>query len=197
MQTRFISHIGTRAYLRVYWSTNDNGLCEGYGYHNSSTLLTASDKPWDHELGGEVADHPRESFGTACERCGAARPDEANFMVSRKPLYDTASGNPEPGDLYYADWYGCAEGHGCVWGWTNCDGRHLFCILPTGEQWDIDGRANNCTMRDDKTHRCWIRHGEPPNVHVDKNGFTCAAGAGSIAVPKYHGFLHHGVLTDA
>lgn len=28
----------------------------------------------------------------------------------------------------------------------------------------------------------------------DKVGITCVAGAGSIAVPGDHGFLHHGVF---
>lgn len=55
-------------------------------------------------------------------------------------------------------------------------------------------------------HRCWVRHGDPRTgvVHVDKNGLTCRAGAGSIlfkgnparGVPDYHGFLHHGKLTN-
>jgi hypothetical protein len=52
-------------------------------------------------------------------------------------------------------------------------------------------------MRDDNVHRCWVRHGtvgEP--LHVDKIGHTCAAGAGSISVEGFHGFLHHGVLRD-
>ena len=34
------------------------------------------------------------------------------------------------------------------------------------------------------------------NVHVDKSGDTCAAGAGSILIGGYHGFLHNGYLTD-
>jgi hypothetical protein len=29
-------------------------------------------------------------------------------------------------------------------------------------------------------------------LHVDKNGNTCAAGAGSIITGKWHGFLHNG-----
>lgn len=45
-------------------------------------------------------------------------------------------------------------------------------------------------------HKCWCRHGEPPDVHVDKVGETCGAGAGSIAYPGWHGFLHHGALVE-
>ena len=79
--------------------------------------------------------------------------------------------------------------------WDNCEGKHLNVILPNGHTWDVDGRASNCTMKDDRTHRCWIRSGEPPKIHVSKDGHTCKAGAGSIGVPGYHGFLRNGTLT--
>lgn len=74
------------------------------------------------------------------------------------------------------------------------DGNALYVMTPGGE-WLIDGRASNCTMPDDWTHRCWCRHGEAPNITVDKNGHTCAAGAGSIIAGSYHGFLQNGYLT--
>jgi len=74
------------------------------------------------------------------------------------------------------------------------DGRSLIVKTPGG-MWNIDSRASNCTLPDDNEHRCWIRHGEPPNVTVDKNGNTCQAGAGSIQCGDYHGFLQNGVLT--
>lgn len=74
------------------------------------------------------------------------------------------------------------------------DGDALWVQTPGGS-WCIDSRASNCTMPYDYDHRCWIRHGEPPNVTVDKNGKTCAAGAGSIQCGNYHGFLQNGALT--
>jgi hypothetical protein len=77
------------------------------------------------------------------------------------------------------------------------DGLSIYCRLPGGHSWLIDGRASNCTMPEDKDHRCWVRHGTVgEKLHVDKNGKTCAAGAGSIAIEGYHGFLHNGELTD-
>ena len=81
--------------------------------------------------------------------------------------------------------------------WNDCtDERgHLLVVCPSGQSWDIDSRASNCTMPDDRTHRCWVRHGEPPNLTVDKAGKTCAAGAGSIIAGSYHGFLRNGELT--
>ncbi|TIR32252.1 MAG: hypothetical protein E5X35_15120 [Mesorhizobium sp.] len=75
------------------------------------------------------------------------------------------------------------------------DGLAICCRLHGGHTWFIDGRASNCTMKDDTEHRCWVRHGTVGElIHVDKAGKTCAAGAGSIAVTGFHGFLHHGVL---
>lgn len=60
-----------------------------------------------------------------------------------------------------------------------------------------DARASNCTMPDDKIHKCWVRHGTfGGELHVDKNGVTCAAVAGSIICGAYHGFLHHGHLME-
>lgn len=74
--------------------------------------------------------------------------------------------------------------------------QHLMVVCPDGHWWDIDSRANNCTLPKDMVHHCWIRHGEPPQITVDKNGVTCSAGAGSIQTPKWHGYLREGMLTD-
>jgi len=125
--------------------------------------------------------------------------------------------NLEPGAMYYADWYDWPEAKGP-------DGRALIVILPPdGHPWHVDGRANNCDSPcatcghryyehnaaakdrafkcdryvDAKPHKCWVRHGTPPNVHVDKNGVTCGAGAGSIQTPRYHGFLNQGRLVQS
>jgi hypothetical protein len=68
--------------------------------------------------------------------------------------------------------------------------------MTPGGEWIIDSRASNCTMPEDTEHRCWVRHGEAPDFHVDKNGKTCNAGAGSIKCGSYHGFLQNGFLTD-
>ena len=87
--------------------------------------------------------------------------------------------------------------------------------------WYVDGRASNCTVpckcgqsyaahyedqtgkcdgykpADDGAHRCWIRHGEPPLVTVNKQGVTCGAGAGSIVSPSgWHGWLRDGALVS-
>lgn len=97
------------------------------------------------------------------------------------------------GSLWYAWWYRMDNGN-FGWDWDNATGPPLMCMLPNNREWNIDGRASNCTMKEERTHRCWVRHGEPPNIHVDKNGHTCQAGAGSILSGNWHGFLHNGQL---
>lgn len=79
------------------------------------------------------------------------------------------------------------------------DGQSWSVKMPSSPEesplmWHIDGQASNCTKKDDKIHKCWCRHGVAPRFTVDKNGNTCSAGAGSILVPGWHGFLRDGYL---
>lgn len=99
-----------------------------------------------------------------------------------------------PGAMWDAWWYRPAKPGGYFLA-PLPDGLSLCVTLPNGHDWYIDGRASNCTLPDDNEHHCWVRHGTPPNVTVDKNGRTCAAGAGSILAGSYHGFLQNGELT--
>jgi hypothetical protein len=96
---------------------------------------------------------------------------------------------PVPGAMFWIKF----SGGGCSDHEPPCT-QHLMVVTPDRHWWDIDGRANNCTMKTDKRHRCWVRHGVPPDLTVDKAGLTCAAGAGSIQTPDWHGYLHNGVL---
>lgn len=192
MKARFIHEIGTRIYLRIYW---DGTPCAGpYSCHNAMIKLMDSSKLHDWTAGGEVEDYPDDMWSTKCNDCGEPVPKEgAHRQVHQERLYNTASGKPEPGDLYYME-HENKKGY-CSCHWDNCDCKHLYAVLPNGHIWDIDGRASNCTMPNDKKHRCWVRHGEPPMITVDKNGDTCSAGAGSILSGNYHGFLRNGEFT--
>lgn len=135
----------------------------------------------------------REREGSVACECGQpAKWDGGGFH----PIYRRLDTGEEvggvrslpPGACYDATWYHDYR--------TGADGRSLVVILPTGDIWLIDSRASNCDKPDDHEHRCWVRHGRPEDgtLHVDKNGSTCGAGAGSISVPGYHGFLHDGHL---
>ena len=106
------------------------------------------------------------------------------------------------GDVFFREAHGPYVPGKCPW--THCDGRHLHVICPSGDSssyadWNVDSRASNCDQKDDRTHRCWIRHGDPAQgaLTVDKNGATCKAGAGSIQIGNYHGFVRGFALVDA
>lgn len=175
------------------------------GSHDTSIII--GDKPtvMNEWLSfGDVEDYPPNLWPTQCKSCGEPVPQNVNdakelgqsgiFLMRQvfvSHYFNTRSGDPEPGDVYWLDWHDAGAGE-CPY-WDDCDGKHLWGILPNGKSWDIDARANNCTMKDDRNHRCWVRSGKPEDgtLHVDKNGRTCQAGAGSIAVEGWHGFLHH------
>jgi len=195
LKARFIQEIGTRASLRVYWGEG----CKKYGCHNAMVPLLDLEIFADQDLGVKPEDYPNERWPTHCSECGEPVPAEANRQVFRSRLYNTSSGQPEPGDIFYDPRMHAEDVKPYLCKWDNCnDPRgHLKAILPNGQEWDIDGRASNCTMPEDREHRCWVRHGEPSNVHVDKNGHTCQAGAGSILSGDYHGFLHNGEFTPS
>lgn len=77
--------------------------------------------------------------------------------------------------------------------WSNCNGKHLIVEVPDGDLWDVDHRAINCSAPWDREHRCWVRHGELPFITINKNGYTCDVGGGSVlTVKKWHGFLRNG-----
>jgi hypothetical protein len=150
-------------------------------------------------------DDPR--WPSVCDHCGALAPAgtagpykvgdrhaDVTRVVNVTRLYSNPSGAYEVGDLVYLP---CnrAKGDGCPY-WDNCTGRHLHAVLPNGHLWDIDSRANNCTLRNDRTHRCWTQEGDPAvHLTVGKRGPTCAAGAGSIQHGDYHGFVDGHVIS--
>jgi hypothetical protein len=142
-----------------------------------------------------VAPHDDPRWPTHCDSCSEVLLDNAKYQIFAHTLY---RGCPDGklytfreapiGAMWDAKWMGeHFRGH---------DGIALVVKTPGGD-WLVDGACSNCT-RPGEDHDCWVRHGDPRTgeVHVDKNGDTCAAGAGSILLGNYHGFLHHGYLTD-
>ncbi len=117
----------------------------------------------------------------------------APVLCRMDPVATDGSHHAMPGAM----WIETHEPGRCYARWSNCDGRHLVCILPDGSFWDVDSRASNCASPQETTHRCWVRRGIPPRVTAGKDGPTCAAGAGSIQGHHgWHGFLDDGWLTE-
>lgn len=196
--------------LRRY-TNGDGGFDCAHGHHRA--LIYTGTEPAVFEQRGErkvrtngleEIDHSDPRWPTTCEHCDYQFTDGDRWQKWTELLYrrtDTgdlrvlhqgapAPGAPsaEPGACWDAWWMPSAI--------RNADGMYLMVRCPDGHDWSVDSRASNCTMPNDNEHRCWIRHGDPREcrVTVDKNGDTCAAGAGSIATPNWHGFLRDGVL---
>lgn len=197
--------------LRRYRMSTSGDSCPGrMGYHDASVQIGEEtiriDERGRQKISKDVArDDPR--WPRACG-CGYVFTDadewqvnEHRLYVSRKPDFnsDIKEGrwtvhNLPPGAMFYPDWLQPEEGEWRFYE-PGPDGKVLAVICPNGRQWIIDSEASNCTRKGDRTHHCWIRHGVPPLITVDKNGNTCQAGAGSIQAGDYHGFLRNGVLT--
>lgn len=201
MKTRLIRIVAKSREEGVMWR-GPLACKDGAGLHSARWKLDRLALDSELARSRSLDEIERGRADASCENCGAQRTPQSTGVRAWSGetwIYDTPSGTPEAGTMHWADWYPCAEGHQCITGWTNCDGKHLIVTLPNGYQWDVSSRCSNCDKRDDKTHRCWVRHGDPGKgepVHVDKNGLTCNAGAGSIAAPGWHGFLHNGELTS-
>jgi len=164
--------------------------------HEHRSEVEIDEATYSLGLDGVHAKLRAEGRVAPCETCGRMPPEDLPFgqwMGCRK-VWGTEDGKLHPGDMFWAPWL--HHDGKCLY-WDNCDDPrgHLIVVLPNGHQWDVDSRASNCTMPEDRTHRCWVRTGEPPNVTAGKSGHTCAAGAGSILSGDYHGFLQNGVLT--
>ena len=192
---RFIEPVGWRLRLTALW---DGACSEGWGCHAGRLLIDEIlDPDADPSLEGTLDKHWHDPWwaSVTCDRCGAEGPGVEGVKRSAgwKRFYDTETGNPAIGDMFWVPCWPMLHADKCFH-WDNCEGRHLYVVLPDGHDWDADSRAKNCTLPKDRTHRCWVRTGDPPNVHVSKTGHTCSAGAGSIATGKWHGFLRHGKL---
>lgn len=187
-----------RRSLRRYVS-GQNDQCPVHGYHNATVEIgrVTRDDQAIEDLGPDRAKALDNRWPTRCA-CGYEFADADPWQDFRDPLYRRADNgelvalrDAPPGACWDAAWFHHRPE------WCGPDGRSLVVVCPDGRQWMIDSRASNCTMPDDKVHKCWVRHGSPEagDLHVDKDGVTCAAGAGSIDTGGYHGFLHHGAFT--
>lgn len=176
------------------------GKCPGPGgYHNAHIPLDeiGGFPPGEYVPASASTLTPelraRPDWPTKCEHCDYAFTDTDEFqlftvgVLRRTDTGEEFSDREIPVGGVRDYWWYPRKGF---------DGRCLAVMTPEGE-WMVDSRANNCTLKDDDVHRCWVRHGRPEDgtMHVDKVGVTCAAGAGSILMHRgWHGFLHNGEL---
>lgn len=184
-------------WLRTYEAVNGSNCPITGSYHNAMIPLPDGKMEFYEDHGRKLVrciDEPTSelsSYPTACD-CGFQFTSGAQQHVFHRQLYQRADTGEKftvedapVGAMWNAWWYGKF--------WQGSDGMSIMVKTPGGE-WCIDSQASNCTMPGDTEHRCWVRHGKPPELTVDKNGKTCGAGAGSIGQRTYHGFLRNGWL---
>ncbi len=169
----------------IEWDLTDTNGRKRRVYHTNSWKIKEGDPRWPAE----------------CDACGRPFNEDAEKQVNADLIYEGKGEGGKGrrftlreapvGAMWDLFWFGDLPS------WTGKDGVSLAVMTPGGE-WYVDGIASNCTDPKNENHKCWVRHGNPKTgeVHVDKNGQTCSAGAGSIQAKNYHGFLHHGYLTD-
>ncbi len=185
--------------LRRYAHGNDCPLPQGY--HNAKAFI--ENEPEEKDERGyvrnglkSVLSHDDPRWPTQCE-CGYVFQESDEWQRFTDSLYrrsdtgeETTLSKSPAGAMWYAWWFD---------DFCTPQGIHNLVVKTPGGEWMVDSQSSNCTMPDDRKkerHHCWIRHGEPPNITVDKVGQTCGAGAGSIQCNQYHGFLRNGYLED-
>lgn len=188
-------------YLRRYTDTRTSECPRGY--HSAMNLRERVQEiiePGEHgpvNRTTELYEKPAQDdpgWPTVCAHCGEPFAPEAPFQLFTERIWrrgDTGEEYEEDqipaGGMYDAWWYP----------WKGLDdGRSVVVRMPGGGLWCVDSQASNCTRPGDRSHRCWLRHGEPPHFTVNKEPreLTCDAGGGSIETKHWHGFLTDGWL---
>src|SRR6266700_1793826 len=191
--------------LRRYTRNNDPDCCSAhpgkYSYHNAIVFIF--NEPTEKDEQGYICNgtkpmppHDDPRWTKLCE-CGYEFQESDEWQRFTEVVYrrsdtgdETTISKAPVGGMWYAWWLD----H-----FNTPQGEHALTVKTPGGEWVIDSQSSNCTMPDDnkqEKHHCWIRHGEPPNITLDKVGVTCGAGAGSIQCNQYHGFLRNGYLED-
>lgn len=192
-------------YLRRYVGSDKGEKCPGpMSYHDYMVPLDRVQQERDadgilRKTGEEMGPVPERTappWPTACG-CGFLFRETDAWQVFVDEIYrrvDTGQEFPlrqaPEGALWDAKW---ARDF-----WKGPDGRSLIVRLPGAHDWQVDGPCTNCPWSDGShpEHKCWVRHGEPPNITVDKAGNTCPVGGGSISIPGFHAMMVAGQLRE-
>ncbi len=221
MKVTLVHQTGWR-YKQVATSEDDQpcGKSPYGGHHRAEKMVTQSAGPMpDKQRSEELWNSIDRTAEAVCEYCGETFVVKS-WSATTAPLYGEhlEQWRPlQPGDLFTADYYTPQ-----LWGFEGNEIMWVL-VLPNGDHWVLGSRASNCgspckvcgvRYRDhegtnhkkkaadghhyedrDPTHRCWVISGEPPMFTSNKQGRTCDAGAGSIQMGDFHGFLTNGDIS--
>lgn len=188
-----------RRYVVRPYGERRGWTCES-GWHEAKVRIEDAEDPLVEITNGDVWPHDDPRWPTTCERCPYEFVEADEWQLSAHQEY---AGGGHVFTLFDAPAGAMYDAHWMPESWRGSDGISLvvFCPQRSGgraQDWHVDSRAANCTKPDDTEHKCWVRHGDPRKepVTVDKDGVTCAAGAGSIQIGDWHGFLRGGLLVE-
>jgi hypothetical protein len=184
--------------LRRYHSADADNRCCGpgsFGYHNAEVIIEPRLELFVNPISGRDHTFSQDDrrWPKVCQQCLYEFRTDDEWQVNYGRLY-ARTDNQElvtlrdapAGAMWDASWF--------LDSLKRADGRYLILRLPGRYDWEIDGSCSNCD-RKEEPHECWVRHGEPPLITVDKNGNTCRAGAGSVITSTgYHAMLENGIL---
>lgn len=194
-----------RRYTSSHSNQNEQYKCSVNGYHDTWTPIENG-----VEGDGITIDNYKvdQRWPKTCLHCGYEFTNEErdNWQLFSDRIYRRIDNGEEmtlrkapDGAMWYADWmiHGRALDHPDRT-YIGPDGHCLVVRVVGGHDWMVDAQASNCTLPDDKVHKCWCRSGDPMTgvVTVNKSCASCSAGAGSIQTSTWHGFLRDGMLVE-
>lgn len=183
LQTRLIHTIGYRIRIMHFWG--EPGVCRSSRHSADRTFpeITPDIKPVS------FSDFKDEDYPTHCKYCGAPVEGKTDRSIAHDNVWNTESGNQEPGCMWYVPWFfDPAKDYikvleqsrfSIYYKQNHAMNRPPICVkCPDGRDWMIDMKSSN--------GEGWKVTGEPPFI-------TCSP---SIDTGTYHGFLQNGVFTD-
>lgn len=190
-----------REQLRRFTYVRDNPCGSTGRGHDAIATIGEVDFPLSNGLSGDgtlMYDRADPRWPKSCTACGYEFTPDDQWQHSLDRLYRRV----DTGEMLAHEQLPAGASYDCPWvrdfGYVGSDNIALTVVLPDGTHWHVDSEANNCTRKGDRSHKCWVRDGDPRacNVTAGKQGNTCSAGAGSIQSPGYHGFLRNGWLEE-
>jgi hypothetical protein len=194
-----------RVKLRRYVFAGEGSPCSSdanpYTYHASDNAIEEELAEYDAQGYIEnstiaIPSHTDNRWPTACQ-CGYMFQADDEWQKFTEQIYRRVDTGEEmtireapAGAMWYAWWLDSM---------FTPQLEHVLEVKTPGGEWTVDGKASNCTMKDDwkqERHHCWVLSGTLPNITAGKGGLTCSVGAGSIQCGSYHGFLRGGYLED-
>lgn len=198
---KYVKHVGSRVYLRVYWGTIPEDKVKEHGdwsYHDAKNriydvITTVKDPTLAiHEVSAVEYNNYLGKWPTKCDHCNESPPPYEASGVNYHVFYDELYDNPprilQVGDVWDSPWM-----HNSPDCWS--------VRLPNNLDWFTWMVASNCThdgmIEKDANgkvtlvhpHKCWTVNGTPPDLDVSPSIQMDKGGS-----RDWHGHIQNGKL---